>query len=364
MEPEPALAYAAAHPCDAAIIDVRMTRSPMDGLEFLRALRRFDRDLAIIIRTASDSDEIADGAIELRAIKRAVKSKTTLAELRRSTQEAVKETRERREMTQSARSGAELKTRLVEALGAYDLRLAAAEIHRGLIHGMRGQLTALSALAAVLNQDAARSGNPAFAGHSRKSAELVGRMVDSVNRFLDGPFGENSTVSRTAVNLCLGALRQYFQGAEWMAAEGKRLAIRDLLSDTWVDCAPLALVNGLRHAAEFFLARAPAGTEVSLTASVAHDGGALADQMARAGCTLNRSAVRTERPHVVIRISAPIPDLPLEAVRDSFSFRIEGGRTGNLNVLSELLTAARGAVILNRQTPHLFVFEALFPVSL
>ena len=41
--------------------------------------------LVDIIRTASESDQVADGAIELRALKRAVKSKTTLAELRAST---------------------------------------------------------------------------------------------------------------------------------------------------------------------------------------------------------------------------------------------------------------------------------------
>src|SRR5580704_14386525 len=64
-DPEPALEFARGCACDAAIVDVRMPRSSMDGLAFVRALREFDRDLSIIIRTASDSDQIADKAIEL-----------------------------------------------------------------------------------------------------------------------------------------------------------------------------------------------------------------------------------------------------------------------------------------------------------
>jgi CheY-like chemotaxis protein len=364
MDPEPALEYAGANLCDAAIVDVRMSRSTMDGLAFVRALRQFDKDLAIIIRTASDSDAIADGAIELRAIKRAVKSKTTLAELRSSTQEAIRETRERRETNRSARATDETKTKLSQALGAYDLRLAAAEVYRGLVHAMRSQLTGLSALASVLKEDAAGSGSPAFAEHAGKSAELVGRMVDSVNAFLDGPYGENSTASRAAVNVCLEALRQFFHGVERWAAEGKRLALRDLLSDTLVECAPLELMNGLRHLVEYFLLQAPPGSEISLSASILQGSGPVADRLGRAACVLNRGAVRREGPYVLFRVSAPLPALSVEEVRDAFSSGPEGGRTGNLNVLGKVLSAARGTVLLGRHASGLFLFDALFPVAL
>jgi CheY-like chemotaxis protein len=365
MDPEPALNFlAAGNVCDAAIVDVRMPRSKMDGLEFLRAVRRFDRDLAIIIRTANDSDEIADQAIELRAIKRAVKSKTTLAELRHSVQEAVRETRERRETTRNARDASQVKTRLAEALGAYDLRLAAAEVHRGLVHAMRNQLTALSAMASVLDDDAARSGNAAFVEHAARTSKLVGRMVDSVNAFLDGPFGESSAASRAAVNVCMGALRQFFKGVQRWAGEGKRLAPRDLLNDTYVPCAPLELMNGLRHLVEFFFERAPAGAVVSLTAGILRSAEQIDERLGASACVLNREVVRRDRPYVHIRAAGPLPKSSVDEVRESFALRPESGRTGNLNVLDEVVSAARGAVLLSRQPTGVFTVEILLPVAL
>ncbi len=364
MEPEPALEFARSHRLDAAIVDIRMPRSSMDGLEFLRALRQFDKDLAIIIRTGSESDRIADGAIEMRAIKRAVKSKTTLAELRQSTQEAVRETRERRETVRRARDTEETKARLVEALGAYDLRLAAADVHHGLVHSLRNQLTALSALAAVIEKDTGGRADPGAKANARRSAELVGGMIDSVNAFLDGPFGEGSTDSRAAVNVCLAALRQFFRGVERWSAEGKKLVLRDLLSDTRVDCAPLELVNGLRHLVEYFLVRAPPNSEVNLVASILHPSGPLAERMAGAGCVLNREAVRRDRPYVLIRASGPLPEASIDQIRDAFTFGPQGGRTGNLNVLSEVLSAAKGAALINGPLNGQFSVEAILPITL
>ena len=362
-DPETALDYARGHSCDAAIVDVRMPRSTMDGLAFLRALREFDRDLAIIIRTASESDQIADRAIELRAIKRAVKSKTTLAELRSCTQEAIRETRERRETTRNARDTEATKTKLVEALGSYDLRLAAADVHRGLVHALRSRLTALSALASVLRDDAAASGNRSFADHARRSAELVGGMVDSVNAFLDGPFGDGSEASRAAVNVCLAAIRQFFAGAERWSAEGKRLAVRDLMSDTLVEVAPLELVNGLRHLVEFFLLRAPASGEVSLVAAIVHSAAQMGERLQNAGCVLNREALRLERPYVVLRVSGAMPSVSVDEVRDAFVFGVESGRTGNLNVLALVLTAVRGGALVGRTAAGHIHVEAIVPVA-
>jgi len=364
MDPEPALEYAGFNVCDAAIVDVGMAGSSMDGLAFLRALRQFDKDLAIIIRTGLDSEAIADGAIELRAIKRAVKSKTSLAEMRRSTLEAIRETRERRETMRRARDAEATKTKLSEALGTYDLRLAAAEVHRGLVHAMRSQLTGLSALASVLKEDATRSGSAAFAEHAGRSAELVGRMVDAVNAFLDGPYGENSTASHAAVNVCLEALRRYFLGVGRWAAEGKRLALRDLLSDTLVSCAPLELMNGLRHGVEYFFLQAPAGAEITLTASILQGTAALTDRLESAACVLNRGAVRKDGAYVLFRVAGPLPALAVDSARDAFSTAAEDGRTGNLHVLGDVLKAARGAVLLHRPASGLFLLDALFPVAL
>jgi CheY-like chemotaxis protein len=364
MDPERALEYARTHRCDAAIVDVGMPRSSMDGLEFLRALRQFDRDLAIIIRTGSESDQIADGAIEMRAIKRAVKAKTTLAELRVSTRDAIAETRERREITRGALESEETKAQLVEALGAYDLRLAAADVHRGLVHALRTQLTALSALGAVIQADAAARGDRAGAQHARQSAELVGRMVNSVNAFLDSPFGEQSAAVRAAVNVCVDALRQYFRGVERWDAEGKSLALRGLLSDTLVDCAPLELVNGLRHLLEYCLLHSGTAPEICLTATIVHSSEQMAERLARSAYVLNREAIRPERPYVEFRATGLAPAVTPEEIRDAFAFGPKGGRTGNLNALSQVLTAARGAVLLHRPASGAVTLEVLLAVAL
>src|SRR5262249_4963053 len=161
---------------------------------------------------------------------------------------------------------------------AYDLRLAAADLHRGLIHSLRNQLTALSALAAVLKADAA-GGKAAFREHARRAEELVAGMVDSVNTFLDGPFGDGGAAAGAGVNLCLGALGQFFHGVDRWSSEGKRLAVRDLMSDTRVECAPLELINGLRHLVEYHFVRCRPDTEVSLVAGIVHSPGQMAEKL-------------------------------------------------------------------------------------
>lgn len=363
-EPEPALDYARGHPCDAAIVDVRMPRSSMDGLAFLRALREFDRELAIIIRTASESDQIADKAIELRAIKRAVKSKTTLAELRRSTQEAIQETRQRREVARNAKATETTKTQLAEALGTYDLRLAAADLHRGLVHGLRNQLTALSAIAALLQDDAARSGQPAFVEHARRCAGLAERMVDSVNAFLDAPFGDGGAAAHASVNESIGALRQFFRGAQRWPAEGKRVLLRELLSDTFVAGTPLELMNSLRHLLEFCLVRAEAGAEVTLTAQTLLTPASLGSRLSAAGAVLNRAALRGDHPHVAFRVSAPLPQLTVEGVEAAFAQAGDNPRTGNLAVVSAALGAVHGALLVHRSAAGAVGLEPLWPISL
>lgn len=364
MEPIRALDYVRTNICDAAIVDVGMPRASMDGLGFVRAVREFDRDLAIIIRTGNDSDRIADEAIELRAIKRAVKSKTSLADLRVSTRDAIRETRERREVARQARQAAETQARLAEALGAYDLRLAAADVHKGLVHGLRHQLTALSALSCVLQDDAAQSGKPGFVEHARKSAEYVARVVSALNVYLDSPWGDQSSGARAAVNLCLGAVRQYFRGSQRWSVEGKPIVLKELMSDTLVECQPLELVNGLRHLIEYLLMRAAPGTEVCLAATVAHDVKKLQERLAAAPVVLNREAVRGARPYVVFRATGTLPATELAETREAFSFTPESGRTGNLHVLGEVVAAAGGAVILERTPAGVTAIEAALAVSL
>lgn len=362
-DPEPALDHARQHACDAAIVDVRMPRSSMDGLSFLCALREFDRDLAIIIRTASESDEVANKALELRAIKRAIKSKTTLAELRRSTQEAIDQTRQHRTLRRDAQSAEATRRELAEALGTYDLRLTAADLHRGLIYGLRNQLTALSSLAALLQADAAQGGQPLLIEHGRRCADLASAMIGSVNSFLNGSFGDGSAASYASVNECLGALGQFFRGNERWAAQSKRVILRDLMSDTLVACAPLELTNGLKHLVEFALVRARPASRVSLTAAVVLAPQPLGSRLSGASHILDRGAIRRDHPHVSFRLSAPLGGLSPEEVQAAFATGGGDARSGNLSILSKVLASVRGGLLVERAVSGSLSLDALVPVS-
>ncbi len=363
-DPGPALEYARRSPCDAAIVDIGMPRAAMDGLEFLRTMREFDRDLASIIRTGSDSDQIADGAIELRAIKRAVKSKTTLAELRRSTLEAIAETRQRRAVARSAATAEFTRGQLVEALGTYDLRQAAADLQRGLIENLRTQLTGMSALASVLQADAAASGSAAQQDHAAKSSALVATMIASVNDHLNGPFGDRGGSRHAGVNDGLHALQQFFRGSERWVSESQRIKIRNLLSDTLVECNPLELLNGLRHLIEYLLLTASPFAEVSLTAGLLVPPDVLGQRVPEAGVVLNAEEFASSRPAVALRISALSPSGAVPAVRDAFAETAANPRLGNLVVLSRTVTESRGAVVLAQSRTGLLSVEVLIPVAL
>jgi len=189
-------------------------------------------------------------------------------------------------------------------------------------------------------------------------------MIGSVNTFLDGSFGEGSATSHASVNECLGALGQFFRGAERWLSEGKRVVFRDLISDTRVTCAPLQLMNGLKHLAEYSLVRAKAETKVSLAAAVLLAPGPLASRLASADCVLNRESIRRDHPHVSFRISAPLPSVSLEEIQLDFAAGGESARTGNLSVVSKVLVAARGGLLIDRGSTGTLILEPLLPISL
>jgi len=79
---------------------------------------------------------------------------------------------------------------------------------------------------------------------------------------------------------------------------------------------------------------------------------------------LNRDALRTDRPYVSFRASAPLPELAVDEVREAFSFGPQSGRTGNLHVLNQALGGVKGAALLARTPAGVFSVEAFFPVAL
>jgi len=188
--------------------------------------------------------------------------------------------------------------------------------------------------------------------------------VDSVNAFLDGPFGVGSAAARAPVNLCLGALRQFFVGVERWSADNKTFGLRDLLSDTLVECAPLELLNGLRHLVEYFFLRTAPGAETTLVAAIVHSTDQMAERLSASACVLNREVIRRDRPYVIFRVSGSLPGATMEEIRDAFAFGLDAGRTGNLHVLAGVLSAARGAVFLSKPVSGVFTVETAFPVAL
>jgi hypothetical protein len=86
--------------------------------------------------------------------------------------------------------------------------------------------------------------------------------------------------------------------------------------------------------------------------------------LARSPCVLNRGAIRPDRPYVVFRACALLPGTTLDEVRNAFEFDLRSGRTGNLNVLDRLLSAAKGAILLERQPSGVLTIETLLPVAL
>ena len=58
-DPRPALEYLAHNEVDAAVVDMRMPGLPVDGVWFLQELRKRDRELGVVLRTADDSVAMA-----------------------------------------------------------------------------------------------------------------------------------------------------------------------------------------------------------------------------------------------------------------------------------------------------------------
>ena len=362
-DPVPALEFARTHRCDAAIVDIRMPRRSMDGLEFLRGLREFDKSIAVIVRTADESEKIADGAIEFRATKRAIKSKTTVAELQQATTRAISETRQSRGIAAAAKETDAAKARLADALGDHNLRLAAADVNRGLIQKMRGELTGLSSLVSMIRQQASMTEHLMFIRSAERASDLVSGMVESINVFLDGPFGISDGMPQAPVNQCLGALRQFFHAEGRWAAQKKKITIRQLNDEVHVACKPLALTNGLRHLVEYFLLRLPQNSEASLGADLLASEAAMSDHLSRATVVLNRNAFLRSHPCVSFRATGDLGENTLSDVSDIFAFGSPDGQTGSLPILGEVVSAAQGAILLTRLSANAFAIEAVIPIA-
>ncbi len=362
-DPKPALQFAATTPCDAAIVDIRMPRCELDGIEFLRRLREFDRDLTIIVRTADESDAIADAAIEFRAARRAIKSRTTREALRQEVQAAIAETRRLRTTRSDAAAAGVAQQKYADALGCYDITMAAAAAYRGVIHSLRDEITTLGLVAAALHQDAVASASPAFLEHASRNERLVTAIVEKLGAFVDGPFGDGAGANYTRVNPCLAELVSFFRSDCRWTAPRKTLRIQSLYSDVYLGCSSLELMNGLMHLCEFFLEAAEGGGEVSLSAFVVSGIEEYHSHSREPVYRLNRPVLGATNSHVVFRAQGPLASTTPETVRDGFHLSPASPRTGNLNVLARVVQNTRGGVMvfLGEQGP--VGVDVLLPVS-
>jgi hypothetical protein len=241
-----------------------------------------------------------------------------------------------------------------------DLRLAAADLHRGLVQKLKGEFTALSALASHVQRDAARTADAEFVEHAGRSAALVARLVDMLDLFLEGPFGNGERAAVAAVNPCLRAVLQFLKSDGRWIGEHKTIAILPLPGDSLVACPPLALTSGLRHLVEYFLLRLPPWTETLLMAELAP---AISERMERSHLVLNRSALRLDRPYVSFRIVGSLKEETLGELSDAFSSELTDARTGNLRIVAEIASAAQGAILLTELAMGVFAVELLVSLA-
>jgi hypothetical protein len=59
-----------------------------------------------------------------------------------------------------------------------------------------------------------------------------------------------------------------------------------------------------------------------------------------------------------------MPLVSADEVRDAFGFGVQSGRTGNLNVLALVLTAARGAALVGRSAAGQISVDTIVPVAI
>ena len=132
-----------------------------------------------------------------------------------------------------------------------------------------------------------------------------------------------------------------------------------------LDCGGGAVLPGFVDAHLHFFALAGAFLSADLRPSNGvRSIRALAERLREAACVLNRAGVRPGRPHVVFRVSGRLPSMTVDEVRDAFTFGPQSGRTGNLNVLGEVLSSAGGAALIYHPTGDQFSIDSVFPVSI
>lgn len=366
-DPQLALDYLKDQEVDAAVVDVHMPRMPLNGVEFIRAVRTFDKHVAIIIRTGDASIEIAEHAIELQAFRRVIKSKTSVHELRELLRAGIAETRTRRQLSRDAASTAGVAQQLEETLGTIEDELTAAECYKAMLHTLRNQLTAVAGFAEVWSALVNHTRRSALSDAAAENNRIVSRILADIDAFLDGPFAEVHPVpagnARADVNGTLDALRKRFLAATRWAAEQKSVAISVLPQPLLVDASPIRLLTVLRHITEFCFLSSPPEARVVLVASYIPTLDKHLSENHGPCIVFNRPERSSALGHVCFHWQAGPVSRNLEQIRQQFHAQPDDARTGNLHMIGLNLGEAKCAVLVRVSNDKFLSFQLFVPTA-
>jgi CheY-like chemotaxis protein len=266
-DPRPALEYLAQNEVDAAVVDMRMPGLPVDGVWFLQELRKRDRELGVVLRTADDSVAMAQAAIEARAVQRVVKaSPDAKVRLRAAVQLAIKETRERRRMLGVAAEAERTRQQLMAVLGRVDDEITVGELCRGFVQGLTNSVATVAGYSELFMEYPGAM-DPGLAELAQKNRAAASRLSEQVAEFLRMPYLEPA-VSDARVNGCIDALNQIFRVHPLFGIERCTFEGRGILPDRIYSANPTRLLCALRHLVEYCAVSAKAPSTIYVSAAI------------------------------------------------------------------------------------------------
>jgi CheY-like chemotaxis protein len=363
-DPVAALDFLKAQPADVALIDIGLgAHAKMDGLEFIRAVREFDDDLCIIIRTGNDTVDLADQAIELGAFRRSIKTKQPVDQLRNLTKAAIEETRNRRRVSRNAETSAEIRDELGEALGTMDEEQTVGDTYRAFLQNMRNRVTAVAGMAELICREAT---TPSGKEHALRNRELVASLVSELGRFLEAPLTRSqigSDEKEATANGILETVRRRFAMSASSVDHGKTLKVSGLSEDLFVAAPPLRLVAALRHIVEFCWDRTSAGSSTVLSTRFSERLQQELDAIRENKLVFSRSQSALPTLSVAFRIVCDLVDTSIVQIRRAFDDYSENPRRGCLHTLGTFIDATRSVLVVYQRSNGCTVFELYVPVG-
>ncbi len=357
-DPRIALEYLKENEVDAAIVDIRMPSLPVDGVWFLHELRKRDRDLGVVLRTADDSVEIAQAGIESRAVQRVVKSTPDArSRLRSAVELAIRETRERRRAASALADIEETRHQLATVLGRIECDITVAEMCRGFVQGLTNRVATLAGYSELLLEQLGQR-DPELSELAARNRATAQALSEQVTAFLSTQYLQAN--ARSTANGCVEALAQIFQSHPLFGSDGCLFGAKGTLPDIELSADATRLISALRHLVEYCAQRASRSVPISVT--VARTSNCrVALQTKRDRLVLNsRSA--SGSPAAVFSIQADLGAVGFDALTEAFRNGSSDMRSGNLLVVSaELLDdhlaldvehTRKGATVFNLYVPQ------------